>query len=109
MAGGFVGNFMSQSLPQKPMVPAILSRQLGERVADVNPPAGDAQSQNISPREIGEKYSIVRQRVAVLGHLDNVRRLGSDECFNGFIGNDGNLSANGTGLQDQSTKKCRTR
>jgi len=92
-----MGNLMSQGLPQKPMVPAILHRELGEGVADVDPAAVDTQSEDISPREIGKKNSILGQCAVVFGHLDNARRLGSNESFDWFIGDDGNISADGTG------------
>jgi hypothetical protein len=59
MPGSFMGNFMSQCLTQKPIVPTILQRELSEPIADVDPAAVDTQSEDISTREIGKKNSIV--------------------------------------------------
>jgi hypothetical protein len=92
-----MSNFMGQGLSEKPMVPVTLHRELGQRVADVDPAAVDTQSEDVSPREIGKKNSVLGQCAVVFGHLDNVRRLGSNESFNWFIGDDGNIAADGTG------------
>ena len=90
MAGGLVGNFVSDSLPEQPSVKSTSGGKLGQLVTDVYTAVPDAHSQNVFPREIGEKNLIIRKPVLIFADRDNLRRLVSHQPFDWVIRNGGN-------------------
>ena len=75
MAGGLMGNFVSQSLPEQPSMKRTAGGKLGQLVTDVYTAAPDAHTQKVFTGKIGEKDLIIGKPVLIFADRDNLRRL----------------------------------